>query len=344
MPVAPYGPDEDKQRESLHKTGLLDTPLEQRFDRITRMACMILDVPICAFTLIDGERQWFKSIQGMHGTENTRKDSFCAYTIQGSDMMIIEDANKDERFADNPLVVGNPNIVFYAGCPVRAPDGRNIGSLCAIDLKTRKISAEQTQALRDLAEMVEAEVKVAQLSTSQNELITQLDTAQRLALIDPMTRIWNRAGMEEILNREYAVAVRKKTPIALAMCDIDHFKKINDTYGHDVGDTVIIESTKRIVASLRTEDAVARMGGEEFLIVMPGCTPDTLKSTLERIRHAVVDLAIPTDKAPIFSTMSFGGTVKVPTSETDILAMIKTADEALYRAKTSGRNRTEINF
>ncbi len=343
MPQAPKPVDDAERVESLHKLNLLDTPLEHRFERITRMVCLMLNVPVSAFSLIDSERQWFKSIQGLHATENTLPESMCAYTILGDDVMVVPDAKKDQRFIDNPMVDGtNSDISFYAGCPVRAPDGRKIGSLCAIDMKPRDMKPEHIFVLRDLAQMIESELKVAQMAHTQAQLITELDTANRLALVDPLTRIWNRAGIEDVIRREWADHIRKDTPIALVMADIDHFKRVNDTYGHPVGDTVIQEVAKRLLLALRTEDAVGRVGGEELLIVLPGCPMENLFDTVERIRLSVVSEPIPTAAGHINITMSFGGSAETPTVLSQSSQMISVADEALYHAKKSGRNQTQL--
>src|SRR5882762_3274247 len=121
----------EKQRlVSLAKLHLLDTPIEERFERITRIACRILDVPITSFTLVDETRQWFKSIQGLNIVETPRRVSLCAHTILNDDVMLIPDVQQDERFYDNPLVTAYPYICFYAGCPIRAPDGEKVGTLC----------------------------------------------------------------------------------------------------------------------------------------------------------------------------------------------------------------------
>lgn len=343
MPQAPKPSDEKERLDSLLKLNILDTPLEHRFEKITRMVCRMLDVPVAAFTLVDSGRQWFKSIQGLHGAENTLNRSMCAYTILEDEMMVVPDARQDGRFTDNPMVNGEEyNISFYAGCPVRAPDGRKIGSLCAADIKPREMEPEQLLALRDFAEMIEAELKVADLEHTQNKLMSELDAANRLALIDPMTRIWNRAGIEEIVRREWAEAIRRDRPIAFVMADIDHFKKINDTYGHPVGDTVIQEVAKRLLYALRTEDALGRVGGEEFMLALPNCPLETLFPTVERIRLSLISQPIQTSAGEITVTMSFGGTAVIPTSLSQTSQLIKIADDALYKAKNAGRNQTQL--
>ena len=334
--------NEIARMRTLRDMRILETPLEERYERITRLAQLVLGVPISAFTLVDDARQWFKSIQGIAVAETARSVSFCAHVINGDDVMLVPDAKSDARFFDNPLVAGDPNIGFYAGCPVRAPNGMKVGVICAIDTRPRDLTPDQIQALRDLSAILENELRAANLSQSHGELIEELDDAKRMALVDPLTRIWNRGGIYEIIKREWSKASRKQEPFAIVMGDIDHFKKVNDTHGHAVGDDVIRSAARKILTSIRTEDAVGRVGGEEFLIVLNGCAPEKLKEKVESIRHRMVESPTITDAGMLSITMSFGAASMDPHFPISIEALIKQADDALYSAKHAGRNRVEI--
>ncbi|HEX6346832.1 GAF domain-containing sensor histidine kinase [Umezawaea sp.] len=140
---------------------LLDTPAEERFDRITRFAQHVFDVPIVLVSLVDLDRQWFKSSQGMDTREGPRSESFCSRAIESADLMEVPDATCDARFADNPVVLGPPHIRFYAGQPVRGPSGHRVGTLCLIDRRPRELGVEDRQRLRDLGSWVEVEYAVA---------------------------------------------------------------------------------------------------------------------------------------------------------------------------------------
>jgi len=334
--------NEPQRLQSTRDTELLDTPIDQRFERITRMLARVLDVPIASFTLLDNDRLYFKSVQGLYTTEHGRRESFCGHAIHGDETMVVEDATRDERFHDNPLVTGNPNIRFYAGCPVRAPDGQKIGALCAIDRKSREMDMVSLQILRDLAGMIENELRLDQLNRQNSDLSEKLTTAERLAMIDPLTRLWNRAGIMNVFRREWAESLRNETPIGVVMADIDHFKKVNDTYGHAVGDEVLQEMAKRLTASLRIEDAIGRTGGEEFLMLLSNCGQDKLFSTLERIRQEVTAAPVQSEKGPIPVTLSFGGVCAPASNEHDMTDMMKSADDLLYKAKHEGRNRVVV--
>ncbi len=150
-----FPPDEATRLASLRKLNILDTPAEERFDRITRLAKQFFGVSIALISLIDTDRQWFKSRQGLTACETSRDISFCGHTILGDEALVVEDARQDVRFQDNLLVTGEPHIRFYAGYPILAPDGNKIGTLCIIDQASRKMSAGDLRALQDFAGLVE---------------------------------------------------------------------------------------------------------------------------------------------------------------------------------------------
>jgi GAF domain-containing protein len=154
MTPAPTIPEEDARLRALQALNLLDTPPEERFDRVVRFAAEQLDMPIALMTLIDRERQWFKSSRGMKVVQTGRDVSFCGHAIVKSEPFIVEDAQRDARFADNPLVTGDPHVRFYAGAPLRAPDGHRIGTLCVIDTVPRSFGPLELSILEALQALV----------------------------------------------------------------------------------------------------------------------------------------------------------------------------------------------
>ena len=166
-------PDEEQRLASLRSLQILDTPREERFDRITRMAARLFDVPIALVTLVDASRQWFKSSQGLTLSETQRSISFCGHTILGRDIFVVPDSKEDPRFSDNPLVTGPPFLRFYAGCPLSGPDGRNLGTLCIIDNRPRQMTEADLKALKDLADLVQDELSNLTLSRT-NALLSAL--------------------------------------------------------------------------------------------------------------------------------------------------------------------------
>jgi len=154
----------------LHALHLLDTDPEPVFDRVTRLLAQTLDVPIALVSLIDTDRQWFKSVVGLQIRETPRDLAFCDHAIRCNETMVVEDATRDDRFANNQLVIGDPQIRFYAGAPLRTGDGYAMGTLCAIDSRPRRLSTEQAQILEDLAQIVSREFQLREadlLSRSQ---------------------------------------------------------------------------------------------------------------------------------------------------------------------------------
>jgi diguanylate cyclase (GGDEF)-like protein len=344
MIEAPAYLEEHRRVKSLRALHLLDTPIEERFERITRMVCRLLDVPMAYFNLIDAERQHYKSTQGFTATDAKREAAICTHTLHEESIMHIPDLSKDPRFHDNPYVTGEwMNLSFYAGCPVRAPDGMPVGTLCAIDTKPRHLTDEQVEALLDLAAMVETELKAVSLSKAQSSLVAELGEAQRLAMVDPLTRLWNRAGILSLVDREWHECARHHKPVTFVMADVDYFKKINDTFGHAGGDTVLRGVAKRLLESLRSEDALGRVGGEEFLMILTDCHPDKVFETVDRIRQNVASMPIAEGEESYPVTLSLGAATTIPNEKMRAEELIKKADIALYRAKEDGRNRVVLD-
>ncbi len=154
---APLPSDEPERLRALRDAGVLDSPAEERFDRITRLARRVFDVPIALVSLVDAERQWFKSHQGLDVRETPREISFCAHAIHDDRVFIVSDALTDPRFADNPAVTGEIRARFYAGRPIRM-FGRRVGTLCLVDRRPRELRDDDVRALNDLATLVEEEL------------------------------------------------------------------------------------------------------------------------------------------------------------------------------------------
>jgi hypothetical protein len=152
--------NEERRLTALRGLGILDTPPEERFDRIARIARTALDVPIVLVSLIDEGRQWFKSCHGLEVAETPRDVAFCAHAVTHGSELIVPDARADERFADNPLVTGAPGIRFYAGVPLSPEPGLCIGTLCVIDLEPRELGDRDMELLRDLRDLVERELQL----------------------------------------------------------------------------------------------------------------------------------------------------------------------------------------
>ncbi len=191
MASYPTPPDEVQRLNVLHALNLLDTPAEAVFDRITRLAAQVLNVPIALVSLVDADRQWFKSCVGLDAVETPREVAFCAHAIMQAAPLIVADATQDVRFSANPLVTGDPNIRFYAGVPLRSAGGLAIGTLCAIDSKPRQFSADETNILIDLAALVSKEVQLREAM-----ILSHTHSKQAIEAVEARFRtVFERAGV-----------------------------------------------------------------------------------------------------------------------------------------------------
>jgi diguanylate cyclase (GGDEF)-like protein len=160
---------------------------------------------------------------------------------------------------------------------------------------------------------------------------------------DALTGLWNRAGVLNILDRELERGRREQRPVAVMLADLDHFKRINDTHGHLVGDAVLREAARRLLDSVRPYDAVGRYGGEEFLVVLPGCVADSALSLAERLRQCIAAAPIEVDGTVVLITLSLGVAVASSDAESNSIELLRAADAALYDAKRAGRNRVHLD-
>jgi len=258
--------------------------------------------------------------------------AFCAHAILEPDtILVVPDATKDERFSDNPLVTGNPDIRFYAGAPLVSASGYVLGTLCVIDRKPRTLSAENRTALATLARTVVTQMELRRMGA---ELMVANEHLRALALIDPLTGLGNRRALDIRLEDEIARARRHDAPLALLMIDIDHFKAYNDEFGHLVGDDALCCFAGILNMDNRVSDMVARYGGEEFVIILPETTEDGARMLAERYRDRVENANFPGRRM----TISVGLALWQPRFDRpeDFLDV---ADQALYVAKREGRNR-----
>lgn len=306
---------------ALKRYEILDTQPEGPFDRITALVRNALNVPMAAVSLMDGDRQWFKSRQGLDVCETARDISFCTHTIGGRDPMIVRDARQDDRFRDNPLVLGEPHVKSYLGAPLMSPDGYNIGALCAIDVVPRDFDPAQVSLVSQLAGVVVDTIEL-----------------RRLAERDFLTGAYTRAAFINEMEREVERYVRYGRPSAIALLDIDHFKSINDTYGHPAGDQVLKAVADCCRTEMRLADVFGRIGGEEFGLLLPETSSDDAMLAIERLRTALPKVGFPF--APGLHVTASFGIASVDHEGPSVGEWIARADMGLYSAKRGGRNQS----
>lgn len=315
--------DEAVRLEVLREYDILDTPPEGSFDNITRLAKHILGTSMSSIALIDKDRQWLKSSQGMGAQDTPRSISFCAHAISSPEPLIVCDASQDERFRDNPLVLGEPHIRFYAGMPLVTTANANLGALCVLDSRPRAagVSTEHLDALYALSRMTVDAIEL-----------------RRLALLDSLTDLLTRGAFRHAAKAEFTRAVRDGTPLSCVIIDIDHFKAINDTHGHAIGDSVLRNVAAMLRAETRSSDLIGRIGGEEFALLLPGTSIETAMHCAERIRAMLATTTVTVSGKRLQLTASLG--VSSCQRHDDAIEMVMgRADRALYASKHAGRNR-----
>ncbi len=316
MVKPPLPLDETVRLMSLHSLRILDTEPEERFDRITRMAKRLFGVEICLVSLVDSNRQWFKSRQGLDACETSREISFCGHAILDEKVFLVCDTARDPRFADNPLVTGEPRIRFYAGCPVRGPENQRIGTLCLIDPEPRTMEPDEIDTLRDLAAMVEDELALLSQST-----------------VDELTGVSNRRGFQNISRHILSLCRRVNSPAELVYLDLDGFKETNDTLGHEAGDRILKHFAKLLTSCFRSADVVARLGGDEFVVLMAGSDINS-NAALERLAKLRNDTA---DQIEGRLKWSSGRVEFDPKRHLTVESLLSDADSRMYEDKVRNR-------
>ncbi|MFN3621094.1 putative bifunctional diguanylate cyclase/phosphodiesterase [Sphingorhabdus sp.] len=253
---------------------VLDTPFEPEFDEIANLASAVCGTSFAAISFVCEDRQWFKAEVGLGVRQIPISVSFCAYAIRQADIFVVTDARQHPLFAANPLVTGGPKLRFYAGMPLQASDGTLIATLCVLDTVARPAGLTVTQqlTLHVLARQVEAQLELRRSIIERDNRAAEQRTAatalQWIATHDSLTHLGNRTMFHTQLALALNNAKNDKSCVAVILIDVDHFKQINDSLGHDAGDAVLCAFAARLRDVVREGDTVARLGGDEFGIVL----------------------------------------------------------------------------
>jgi diguanylate cyclase (GGDEF)-like protein len=280
--------DEARRLTALHATRLLGSAPEEAFDRITRMAARLLDAPTALVSLVDTDVQWFKSRCGLEATETPRDISFCGHAILEHEPLVVGDATKDPRFHDNPLVTGEPHIRFYAGVPLYSVDRMPLGTLCVIDREPRQLGSEELDLLRQLATAAQALYSHVLLDADNPELSAAAGQVEFLLNHDQLTGLSNRQALARTISKDVEEWRKQGTPTLVAAINLDKFKRLNEALGHHAGDQALVSITWSLQSVLRPEDLLARVGNDEFVVLLPGLGDDSVaRDRLRQIMQAV---------------------------------------------------------
>ena len=313
MEVAAKPDNEAERLEATLSLGLLDTPPEERFDRYTRFAQRLLEVPIAYVSFIGDDIQWFKSVQGLEIEQVPREQSFCSHTILTEEMMIVEDTIEDSRFRNNPFVVNPPYVRFYAGVKLNIREGICVGTFCVADIKPRYPSEEDMQLLKDLAHLLELEFHT-----------------QSIATTDELTGLSNRHGFRLIANHSIALCRRMDKAATLIVFDLDGFRYINGKYGHAEGDKVLRDIGQILLTEFRDSDVIGRIGGDEFCVLLTGTSTDNIEKPLQNLERALHEENI---NLPYNISYTFGTVPLDPKRHQNIDDVLRDADTVMYQQK-----------
>lgn len=356
--IAPPTPTDEAERlAELLRYEILDARPEADFDAITAFVAKICRMPIALVSIVDAERQWFASRVGLDVTETPRDNSFCAHAILEPDrLMIVPDVMRDERFRDNPLVTGDPNIRFYAGTPLVTSGGHALGTLCVIDSEPRTMTVDQQDALRMAGRAVEIlleqrrtikDLHTANQAQTRVENDLRAEIRQRNVVEEHLAYAAAHDGLTKLMNRHAFIRRLKSAlhrlhdgfgqPFAVGFIDLDHFKDVNDRLGHLAGDALLIEVGRRFAEMTRASDCIARLSGDEFTIMIEGART-VGEANAVAVRIATTLASRRTLYGQDFDITASVGIVLVDTTYDTVEDIIHDADIAMYAAKERGRN------
>ena len=328
----PANPENEHARlRALAACDIMDTPREERFDRITWLAQRYYGADVAFLGFIDAGHQWMKSVTSSSiGQSIERRRSVCQIMISTGEPLVVPDLRTDPRFAGHP-VVPQLSLRFYAGVPLLVAPDLAIGSLCVMRHDPGEPADSKGFDIRPLEALASIAIDELELRKVNREL-------EKLSRADALTGLANRRGFDEELVRAGLRCQRTGEALSVLLLDIDHFKVLNDTEGHAAGD----EALKRVAEALqgarvREDDTIARHGGEEFSVILIGSDAEGAHLVAERIREAVQAAAIAHPKTGML-TLSIGVASRPP-HDLDIRSLVAEADAALYAAKRGGRNR-----
>lgn len=319
--TAPIPHNEPGRLAALRQYELLDTPPEAAFDEIARLAAKLLKTPIALVSLIDENRQWFKSRVGLQVRETSREDAFCAHAIHDDAVMVVEDAERDPRFRDNPLVLGDPKIRFYAGAPLVTSDGHGLGTVCIIDSQPRTaLSPDEADTLKSLATITMA----------------LIETRRMLSVLNPTTGMASRNQLIEDLDRllgDPDLGSDKIFVVAVDTTEPNAFLEVIRTLGYAYADEFMVASAKLLRTVLPADTKLYHIGSFRFVVLIREKAhtklEDLLAAMVKRLKEPMQCANI-----PIVSNPSIG-VAQFPRDGNGGIELLRAAIAASYVAQDS---------
>ena len=304
---------------------ILDTPPELVYDDIARLASACCKSQIAAVNFVDDERQWTKAIVGVEGGQGASVSadlSFCAATVAtDSGLLTLQDTAKSEHWRSHPIVTGPPYLRFYAGAAILV-SGQSVGVVCAFGDEPRGLGEQEEQALIALARQASAHLELRKRNADLRDL----------AVSDPLTGLANRTLLFDRLRLAIAERKRNGGDVGVLFCDVDDFKLVNDRWGHEAGDRVLCQIADRLRTATRGADTVARLAGDEFVLICPGLENlEDFHALIARVDRIVHKINL-TDRGPVSPRLSIGPAL-LEDDET-AAGVLRRADQAMYRVKT----------
>lgn len=293
--------NEPERLAALRRYRILDTPPEAKFDRLVRLAATLCDAPVALISFVDEDRQWFKSEVGLGARQTPLSTSVCAYAIAQDDPLIVPDLLTDARFSTNPLVTSAPHLRFYAGAPLKTPDGHRLGTLCVLDHRPRNLEPHQCQVLQTLADQVVTELELRRALAEQNRLLAELEEENRrkdasltllahalrnpIAPISTTLEVLRRAGGQDTTTKWAGDVIRRQTAQLTRVVEdlLDVSRAAQDTLPMQPELLALADFIKDAIEATRAQFAERGQAVE----VMPALPPLALKGDRRRLAQAL---------------------------------------------------------
>ena len=336
---------EQQRKEILQRFSILTGQDNPSCAIATETMARVFNVPVAVIWPNERYREWFYASYGLSTAHSETLHRLASLSQLAQTSFAVPDIREDPYFSRHLTGPEDQPTVFFAGAPLRDPDGKRLGTICISDHKPRELGHEETATLEHFAQLLSqtlcmqsaARYAIKDLIALEEDRYALYD----LATTDPLTGAFNRRSFFHFGNREARRAQRHGIALTVMMLDLDHFKRVNDVHGHGVGDVVLKAFGQAILAEVREEDMVGRLGGEEFAVLLPETKPKDAIHLARRLRQRINRLQFPGVGGP-FSVTTSMGLAAYERGDNEIDQALERADHALYEAKRAGRDRVML--